>query len=228
MNNDHHEESYWTGDRKELRDWFRRNAPSLGGLYEGALRMIFDASFPGRVRFVAHAVREIRNSLPDVIAGQRGGGPLQYKNLLDPIVERWKKEGLPMDGTIPVPVTKNSQPITSKIPISKQLYREIAALIKKHLEAREKPKDSALRLFEAISPDYQNQRDYLRPVINQWIEVSEWFVSQVHDPRRTDSSIDERDFKNKFELFEEFLKAIIREFFKTTKELDEILEAANS
>jgi len=223
MNNDHYEESYWTEDRKDLGAWFRRNAPSLGELYEGALKMIFDPGFPGRMRFVAHAVREIINSLPDFIAGKRGGGPIPYKNLVDDIAERWKKEGLPS-----IPVTKNSPPITSKIPIPRGLYRKIANLVKKHLEARERPKEAALRLFEAISPDYQNQRDYLGPVISQWIDVSDWFVSQVHDPRRTDSSIDEENFKHEFELFEKFLKAIICEFFKTTKELDEILEEANS
>lgn len=77
-----HVETYWTEPRQELRAWFQRNAPSLGELYEGALRMFFAPEFPGRVRFVAHAVREIRNRLPDAIAGPKIGGTFQWINKL--------------------------------------------------------------------------------------------------------------------------------------------------
>ena len=47
----------------ELLEWFERNAPALGRLYKGAIIMVNDQSFPGRIRFVSHAVREIANSL---------------------------------------------------------------------------------------------------------------------------------------------------------------------
>jgi len=54
MGSEYQAETYWTEARLELRAWFQRNAFSLGELYEGALRMLFDSQFPGRTRFVAH------------------------------------------------------------------------------------------------------------------------------------------------------------------------------
>jgi hypothetical protein len=95
---------FWIGPRRELRSWFERNAPSLGELYEGALKMLFMGNFPGRTRFVAHAVREIRNRLPDVIAGVKTGGTVQYKNNLDMISKDWQKAGFLLDGTIPTSI----------------------------------------------------------------------------------------------------------------------------
>jgi hypothetical protein len=54
------EKACWTPRRRELREWLRRNAPSLAELYEGAVSLLFDVPIPGYTRFVAHAVREIR------------------------------------------------------------------------------------------------------------------------------------------------------------------------
>ena len=61
-------EASWTPRRVDLRSWLQRNAPSLGELYVGAVLLVFGRPIPGRVRFVAHAVREIRNRLPDVVS----------------------------------------------------------------------------------------------------------------------------------------------------------------
>ncbi|MBN2413960.1 hypothetical protein JXQ31_19960 [candidate division KSB1 bacterium] len=63
-------ESYWTKERLDLKAWFQRNAPSLGELYEGVLKLLYtDEKIPGWTRFVAHAIREIGNRLPDIVIG---------------------------------------------------------------------------------------------------------------------------------------------------------------
>ena len=43
------------------------HAPHLGELYEGALKIISEENFPGYAIFIAHAVREIKNRLPDIM-----------------------------------------------------------------------------------------------------------------------------------------------------------------
>jgi len=222
------EETYWTKPRQELRAWFQRNAPSLGELYEGALKMVFGPKFPGRTRFVAHAVREVRNRLPDVIAGTKSGGPVQYTNRLDHIVSEWRKAGFALDGTIPASITAPQEMPAAGISIPPRLYLKIAALTKDHADGREKPIETAFRLFGAIAPENQDLRDTLRPVVRQWIDVTEWFVKRVHDSGVRDSDVDITEFLKGFELFEATLGALVRGFFKTVEGLDEILEDANS
>jgi hypothetical protein len=220
----------WTRRQTELRAWFQRNAPSLGELYEGAIRLIYKDRVPGWTRFVAHAVREIRNGLPDAISGARSGGSLQYKNRLDDLVEVWRNAGLPTDGSSPGTVlgAAGQPPPTPDVPVPRCVYKEVADLVRDHLKAREKPVEAAARLFEAIAPENQALRGSLRPFIGHWVTVTNWFVEKAHDSGRTDGDVDEAEFRKKIELFETTLVALMRHFFVTVKELDEILEDANS
>ncbi len=222
-------QDYWNRRRMDLRSWFERNAPSLGELYEGALRMIYTEAFPGRVRFVAHAVREIRNRLPDVIAGPKAGGPLQYKNLLDDIAELWEKHGLPLDGSLPMKVTSGqSLPSSQDVPIPYRVYIKVSTLISDHVRTRESTRESAKRLFQAIDPSNRASEATLRPRIDHWIASTEWFVQRAHDRGRIDGKMGAEELRKRFEIFEYELSAMLREFFKTVEELDAILEEANS
>jgi len=212
-----------------LRSWFKRNAPSLGELYEGALETVFRENLPGRVRFVAHAVREIRNRLPDVIAGPKVSNPLQYKDRLDDIANAWKKVGLRLDGSLPIKVTEaSSLPSNSDVPLPYPVYKKVAELVRDHVRARETPREAAKRLFQAIDPNNRASEVTLRPRIEHWIESTEWFVKRAHDRGKTDAEMGGEELKERFEIFESALSALVREFFKTVKELDAILEEANS
>lgn len=53
-------------------------------------------------------------------------------------------------------------------------------------------------------------------------------MAWAHDSGKTDSECKEQEFLAQFELFERTLAALVRGFFITTDELDEILEDANS
>ena len=192
--------------------------------------MLFSTdSFPGRVRFVAHAVREIRNRLPDVIAGPKQSQSVQYKNRLDQVRKKWEKANLSTDGSLPISLSEeNEVPETADVPIPIPVYQEIAKLVRDHKALRETRRDAAKRLFEAIDPNNRKAETTLWPRTNHWIEVTEWFVARAHDNGSTDDEIDSQGLKNRFEVFEKALSAMVREFFKTVEELDEILEEANA
>jgi hypothetical protein len=189
--------------------------------------MVFDSEFPGRVRFVAHAVREIRDRLPDVVSGLRGRGPVQYKNRCDEIAKEWERAGFPLDGTIPVSVIGEQSIPTHTVPVPRRLFRKIATLIQEHVNTRETRKEKAFRLFESLAPQNQELRDQFGPIVLHWFEVTEWFVEKVHDPGYQED-IDEEELKEHFELFEKTLMSLVGEFFRTVEELDEILEEANA
>jgi hypothetical protein len=215
----------------ELHGWLIRNAPSLAELYQGSVTLLYESRLPGRVRFVAHAVREIRNRLPDVLSGPRGGR-FNWKDRLDNLVTLWTEYKLPLDEALPgltfmsdpEPDLRGPKQVSLPVPV----IRRVARLLKDHAETREKPLEAATRLFEACAPENQQLRESLRPLVEQWIEVTNWFVPNVHDSGKTDAEVDETVLRRHFELFERTLVALVGRFFATARELDEILEEANS
>jgi hypothetical protein len=223
----------WTASRRELRAWLRHDAPSLAELYEGAVLLLFDAPIPGYTRFVAHGVREIRNRLPDITSGTKSGGYLNYKARFDDLVVVWKKAGFVTDGAFPGSKIGDSPEVASEgeASLPRKVVVMVASLVADHEAARERPMDAAIRLFEGVLPENQKFRDTLRPVAVQWLEITQWFMKKTHDSGMTDGDLDLAELRKKFELFELTLLGIVRgfsTFFATTRELDEILEDANS
>lgn len=223
-------EPYWTPFRLELRAWFERNAPSLGELYKGAVCLMFGAPLAGRVRFVTHAMREIGNRLPEVMAGRKSGPNLQYKDRIDRLIEVWSAIGLPTDGSISGTIQPEAPgvPASPEVSIDRRVFDAIAGLVKDHVLTREKPEEAALRLFQAAAPENQQSRDALKPVIQQWVRILRWAVGKAHDSGRVDADCSLEELEHQFELFETTLGALVRGYFKTADELDEILEDANS
>ncbi|MEO7860432.1 MAG: hypothetical protein ABIU05_08300 [Nitrospirales bacterium] len=81
-----HDRHWWTPQRLELKKWLGNKTPGLAEVYEGAVMMVYEHPVPGRVKFIAHAIREIGNRLPDYWAGkEENSGGLQYVNRLDEI-----------------------------------------------------------------------------------------------------------------------------------------------
>ena len=224
------EQDCWTPARIELLAWLRRNAPSLAELYDGSVQLIYVSPVPGRVRFISHAVREIRNRLPDVIAGSQEGIQLQYKNRLDELSELWVLGGLPTDGSLPTSIATgvSMNPGTPDIPVDRRLFSRIAKLIGDHNATRMKPEDAAIRLFAGAAPENLHSRDSLRPVVREWLDITDWFMGKAHDSGQVDADCDSTELRRNFEFFETILAALVRGFFTTAEELDAILEDANS
>jgi len=225
-------QAYWSPVRLELLEWFQRHAPSLGELYDGAVCLMFGPPLAGRVRFVTHAMREIGNRLPDVMAGRRGDPILQYKVRLDRLSEMWVAAGLPIDGSVPAPVDADAGtavPPVAHLQISRPLFAEIAGLVRDHGTTREKPEEAAFRMFQAAASNNKLAREALRPVLKQWVQILRWAVGKAHDSNRVDAECCSREeLERQFELFETTLGTLVRGYFKTVEALDEILEDANS
>jgi hypothetical protein len=233
--------SYLTQGRQELMAWMERNgATSLADLYHGAIRLIADLTFPGRLRLVCHAVREIRNRLPDIISGKDGGGRFDYVGPLDSIAKRWVKAGFSIDGSIPVSAAESGNNVRSpSVQVPRPLFQQIAQLMKAHVArrveiriggkvTRSKNIEAAIRLFEACAPENKDVLNAISPVIFQWVDVTEWFMQRAHDSGETLSDFDEQELQRQFQLFETALTGLARGFFTALDELDEILEEANA
>jgi len=222
----------WTPPRIELRAWLDRQRPSLAELYHGSVELMFNKPVPGTIRFVSHAVREIRNRLPDAISGEKGGARLNYPDRLDEISTLWEQTGLPIDGSLaaaPMATGDSTDTAAPDVLIGRTLFSKVGSLIGDHRAAREKPDEAAFRLFVGAAPENAASRDSLRPVIREWRRVTDWFFRSDHDTGRVDADCDCAEFKRKFEQFERILSTLARGFFDITAEgLDAILEDTNS
>lgn len=220
-------EQYWSSFRLEVKGWLRRNAPALEELYEGALQMLHSPRFPGKARFVAHAVREIANRLPETITGIKGPR-FEWQNKLDGILVSWTRAGLSLGGSMLEPGSGPDSAPSTDVLIPRKVVIDIVKVLSEYSAGRETNREKARRLFEGVDPKNQAAQEAFTPIVTQWLSVTEWFVKTVHVPVSTDAVIDASELERQFELFETTLGALTREFFKTVGDLDAILEKANA
>jgi hypothetical protein len=223
---DSRREPYWTTLRLEIKGWLKRNAPSSEELYVGGLNILYSPKFPGKTRFVAHAVREIANRLPETITGTKSQR-FEWQNKFDAIIKVWKQVGLPLDGTIPEPISPEGIAISTEVQMPRRVVQVLAEILSEYSAGRERPVETARRLFEGVDPRNRAAKESLTPIVTQWITVTNWFLKYVHDSGLPDPA-DPNELEKQFELFEATLGALTREFFKTIGELDAILEKANA
>jgi hypothetical protein len=225
---DAHLSTCWTPDREAIKLWLSKHAPSLAELYEGAVKLVFEYSIPAYAHLVGHAVREIGNRLPAVVAGE-SFGRLEYHTEVEAILRQWKAAGLGMGGTVPMVSTgeaaDNELQNDIKVPVT--LVKAIGQLLTKHEATSKRPHEKAEALFFAVSPENRRHVDTVRPAIVQWVSVIKWFMECTHVGIQ-ERTIDAEALRKKFQLFETGLTAFTRNFFDTTDELDDILEEANS
>lgn len=225
-------EALWTPRRREIHGWLRESAPSLAELYEGAVRLTYAAQLPGRVRFIAHAVREIRNALPAVMSDAVRRGPLDYAKELDQLASAWRDYGPGTDGMLPNLASDAGETAPPPdVSLPRPLVHRIAGLLSEHQAARGKKREAAVHLFEACVPRDQFTGEFAATVIDQWIDVTDWFMGKAHDSGAPDAAY-ETALPGQFESFETILgnlaRAHTRDFFATLEEIDAILEDANT
>jgi len=200
----------WTRNRRELAEWLSGISPSIAEPYQGAVELLFHRPVPGFSRFVSHAVREIRDRLPQEISGLEAVGRLDYKSRMDELATLWKRAAPGVDGKPSQAGSEQRGAVAPGVVVPKRLAMKISALVEDHERARERLRDAAMRLFEGVAPRNQKYRDSVRPVVLQWMEVGNWFMERTHESGSQDADFDVYELRKKFELFESTLLAISR------------------
>jgi hypothetical protein len=199
---------WWTPDRALIHRWMTQHSGELAALYHGAVRLLDGpADVSSRLRFIAHAVREIRNRLPDAVA------PVERRRLnYNEHVEKLRKslgsfnwsDGDSTAGPLPT--------------LSQDLLRE---LIDAHERVAEANVDAALRLFKTATRS--SPGDLLRPLARDWHEIGEWFMHDVHINTKAAQAQTEAQYRVQFRRFETILRTLAADFFSPIAKLDAIL-----
>ena len=208
--------SNWSDKRRQLLEWFRQKTPSLAGAYEGAVKMLNDASFPGRTHFICHALRDISDRLIFALDPEQKGDRVQYENAFDEIEKSWPTIEL---------IDHNGTPIPSvTITLDDQLARRIDSLVGDHRKRRKRPSNQDL-LLRHLMRNEPTQVDRNERVAGDFKKLREWFVAKTHLRDKPDE-VDENELQRKFSAFEDMLYSFVGDFFGGKAEVDEILREA--
>jgi hypothetical protein len=213
----------WTPKRRALLDWFERAAPALAPVYAGAVTMVNDETFPGRVVFVWHAIREIRNRLPDALAGEGEGSRIEYGDLVQEIHRCCVADGWSEDGTVPM-VGGNTPPAEgpARVSISPDLTVAVGSAVAGYAAIATRNQINAERLFAATAgsdaPPY---------AVRVWKKSGHRAHKLAHVGRQPVAAHDEGSLIDEFGAFEAILHSFANRSFENMDALDEILAAAN-
>ncbi len=207
----------------EIAQSLKKTAPQLGELYEGAVKMLENEQFPGRVRFIAHAVREIANRLPEAVGGEVTKGHLDYHEDISSVAVAWKDEGL--GNTV---VARSGEEDEPGLRISYALVGKVNALLEKDQEVSARKERNAQAMIHKLIPESRHTGECLAPIINHWLRVVRWFVDNVHETEKARESIDEGVIQQKFRAFENALRALLLAFYSGLGEVECVVESANS
>lgn len=203
--------------RGELLRWFRQRANSLADAYEGAARLVDEPGFPGRVHFVAHAVRDICDRLVFVLDPRLQPTRVQYEQHMDQIAGLWP---------IFDPVNPGDSGVHREtVELPRRTTLAVDALVREHQGRRARPSAEQL-LFQFLMREEPLQPEVNHRVVSQLARVRRWFMERTH-LRAKIPEVDEAEFRRKFRLFEVMLHSFVGSFFTGKKELDAILRDAN-
>lgn len=208
----------WSKDarRQQLLRWFRATAPSLSDAYAGAVLMIEDVAFPGRLSFVAHAVRDILNRLPEVLDPQVQQPQIDYVQSCDRMLAMWP--GLGQLGQV-------QQQALEPVLIEYGLAVIIHDLLERHRGSRRRPSKAEL-LFRILMRNDPSGGDVNRRLVADLRDTQAWFMRHTH-LRVNPIECSEEDLKTWFRSFELMLHSFVGEFYTATEELDSVLDKAN-
>jgi hypothetical protein len=214
----------WTADRRGVFQWLELKAEPLAPVYAAAVALVENKDFPARVPFVAHAMREIRNRLPELIGSPVSAPRADYQALVARVQEEWEGADLPeFRGSV---AGVGAEPSDSGPPVYDRLgplLATISDLLRGHAAGTSRNRETARQLFEVVGggppPLY---------VLQAWLSGARWAQSYAHVRRELVTIDDEKSMVAQFERFEQALIALARRSYENMDELDEILGAANT
>ena len=217
------EHSFWTPERQVLLAWLENASPQLASVYAGAVVIATDSAFPGRVVFVWHAMREIRNRLPDALAGPLEGSSVQYGDLAAQIRRCWVDDGWPEDGSLAL--TEPSVPTASgpeRHEVSRDMLVSVARLVAAHAQIGDRNQVNDRRLFESVAgtavPLY---------AVQAWAKDRRRAHKLAHVHNKPPDPQDEASLDPDFSAFEAMLMVLANRSYENMDDLDEILASAN-
>ena len=220
-----------TPQRSEILERLHEVSQELSEVYQAALRLQDEQTFPARGRLLAHCAREVMNRLPDHLDVPIEAKRVEYDSSLDAIAVLWEDETHrhTARGRLACEVADNSNVAASaEMTLSNELHARIDRLVKDHLGARTTMSE---RVTGVLQPPEQSGTPFpngqLETFVRQWKDLGRWFVGHAHVPKPGKSALDFGECESHFETLEHILYTRLCPFYGAVEELDDILEETN-
>jgi len=205
--------------QKQIFYWLQQVSPELAELYKGAVKIIREDDFPGSGRFICHAVREIRNRLPETVAGKFDVEHLNYRDEVVGLAKAWENAGL---GGV-----YEKQETTGEVEFSQRIPREVSIRIEQLLEKHKKVaytnREKMRMLLVELEPENKTLQGSLSPVVDALFRETEWFVDRAH----VGKEIDKSELFEHFQRYEQALYSLIGYFYEGMDDIERIAKTAN-
>lgn len=208
----------WEPVRRELLNWFHINATSLVSAYAGAILLLDNRGFPGRLQFIAHAVRDISDRLIDVLDPQEKPPRVQYEQKMDRIEKQWA----PLSAIEETDTGTESATIT----IDYELAFMINSLVEDHRKRRSRASNYDL-LFRFLMRNESSHANLSDRLVKDFKTTRDWFMHYAHFRAKSVSPVDEIELQTQFARFEGMLHSFVGSFFTGKNQLDDLLRQAN-
>jgi hypothetical protein len=202
--------------REELLAWFRREAKPLAESYEAAVRLLEDKTFPDRIPLIAHELREINNSLPEILDPMSKRARVEYEERLNEISPNWSTVPSLESAKIG---NSSEKPVTIDINVALQ----IDALVQDHRKSQQ-PFNHFGILFRILMRNHPLQADVNLEIIQDFKNLHRKFVKWSKKRTLMKQPIDEKELRKQFSKFEDILHSFVGSFFEGTERLDELLK----
>jgi hypothetical protein len=214
-------------EQEQIASMLGQEAPPLQDVYIAGVRMLADTSFPGRIKFICHAGRDICTSAP-LILGIERSRRADTIVILKEIEEVWREYGLDRIGA---PSSLQGPPdpsvLASDVSIPPHIFRMLQSLIKEYRLGKINRTEQTFSFLKKIAPEVGSQNELLAPQFAAWDSLREWFQEHAHAGVEMQTWAEE-ELQSRFALLEKFLLAVNQTFYEGVGDLDEILAQANS
>lgn len=204
-----------TKKQKELLDWLLRMAEPLANNYEAALRLLEDKTFPNRISIIAHELRDLTYSLPDILESMPKRDRVEYEQHLNEISPNWL--------TVPhLESVKIENPSEAPIRISMNVALQIDALIQDHRKSQTGLNHVDV-LFKILMCNQPSKADVNLKVVKEFKDIHRTFVKWSKKRSLMKRPVDENELCKQFSKFENILYSFVGSFFEGAERLDEFL-----
>lgn len=208
-----------TREQQCVFDWLndKLQLPVFAEGYRGALQSLHEQS-PGYITFVAHAGRDLMNTLARTVSGINSGR-VQYEQLLDELQNEWKEEW-GASGFNKLNNTENGYLIPY------DTCQKVKHLIDEHDKGRSRNAE-ADDLFFATFLDYKDKERIPTNFLSDWKAAKKWFQKHTHLRKDDFSSDTASEVVRHFKRLDELLYVAASSEYERIRGINEILEETN-
>lgn len=208
-------------NQQRVFDWLSQNLglPVFADLYHCAVHVLSEKS-PGHITVVAHAGREIMNSLASTV-NNRVRRQVQYNQLVEEFRGEWNKARK-------INNVGDNPEIQDGRFISNHTCEKIDKLVDEHEYGKNRKEDNR-NLFFHLFLDYKqdDHKKIPKNLLKDWQSASDWFIKHVHLSTKSFPDDISREAEKHFGMLDNLLQVAATSNYERLRNANETLAETN-